>query len=95
MTDIEAQNSVNAGENLNAFGAGMDFFGGFGDFFSTPMPTQPEPATATQPEATVVNTPEPQQTVVVPKAPQVAIETTVEVSTADQLSVVDKTLASE
>lgn len=92
MTDIEAQNSVNAGENLNAFGAGMDFFGGFGDFFATPAP---QPTSVTQPEAAAVNTPEVQQMVVVPEAPQVTTESTIEVSTTEQPSVVEEIPAKE
>lgn len=47
MTNIEAQNNVNAGEDFNSFGAGMDFFGDFGGFFDAPEPPRQTPTPPT------------------------------------------------
>lgn len=82
MTNIEAQNVVNAGEDLNNFGAGMDFFGGFGDFFATATPEPPAPTVPpVAPPEPIVDTPQPAAT---PEAPQEEVRPVVEIPVIEQ-----------
>lgn len=91
MTDIEAQNSVNAGENLDSFGTGMDFFGGFGDFFATSAPESLQMQT----NQTTTNTSETQQAVAASEAPREGIVPTVEEVPVIDQSFTEEVLATE
>lgn len=91
MTDIEAQNNVNAGENLDSFGPGMDFFGGFGDFFATPVPESPQMQT----NQATTNASETQQAAAASEAPQKGTAPTIEGIPVIDQSFTEEVLATE